>query len=343
MQQAAVRELPQPLAVCGWDTRTPALVRALADHGGLRAVAVGDQHASQLVRAREHTGLPCYQHLREMLRAADYRTVLLQTADDAEVLTAIAADRDARLLVLADQLDGPTLAGVATAAASGGGILWLLRPLLRDAGLDFALRLAADDPRWRPYLLTIELEDDRPAAELMRDGVALASRLLPSKPSRVVAAAIGPPDSPWALSIQLRCEDGRLATMTTRSGPRLRLRLSAESDAGRVDSTTVGDLCTIAVREGDSPERETKRRNDDLLVREVRRVTRSGTVSGSDDGTDARLAPHEAAVLSAIDSALRTGQTHVVDDSAVRSTLRVLQGTGSTATPPSGRLRLVAN
>ena len=343
MQQPVVRELPQPLAVCGWDTQTPALVRALADHGGLRAVAVGDQHASQLVRARELTGLPCYQHLREMLRAADYRAVLLQTADDAAVLAAIAADRDAQLLVIANQLDGPALAGVAAAAASRGGNLWLLRPLLRDAGFDFALQLTADDPRWRPYLLTIELEDDRPAVALMRDGVALASRLLPSKPSRVVAAAIGPPDSPWALSIQLRCEDGRLATLTTRPGPRLRVRLGAESDAGRLDSTTVGDRCTITVREGDGPARETKQRNDDLLVREVLRVTRSGAVPGPDDGTDPRLAPHEAAILSAIDSALHTGQTHVVDDAAVRSTLRVLQGNGSAATPPSGRLRLVAN
>ncbi len=56
-------DAPARLLVCGWHEESPALLAALKRHAGLRAVAVGDASAAQLVRAREATQLRGYQHL----------------------------------------------------------------------------------------------------------------------------------------------------------------------------------------------------------------------------------------------------------------------------------------
>ena len=62
----------EQLAVYGWSDATPALLETLREVAGFEAVAVGDERPAALVRARAATGLPGFQHVREMARKAAF-------------------------------------------------------------------------------------------------------------------------------------------------------------------------------------------------------------------------------------------------------------------------------
>src|SRR5688500_9209142 len=97
------------LAVFGWMHSTPALLAALGAGAGLRASAVGEPHPSALARARRALGVPCFHHLHEMARVADFQVALIGPVDDAGELTEAAARRGAALLLDAAAADGETL------------------------------------------------------------------------------------------------------------------------------------------------------------------------------------------------------------------------------------------
>ena len=115
------------LAVCGWDEQSAALLRAISLRTDLRVVAIGDDRPAALVRARAATGLPCYQHVREMLRAVDYDAVLIGDTADRETLLEIASERGASILLRGAVADGRTLRAAISSVGSGSDSLNIAR------------------------------------------------------------------------------------------------------------------------------------------------------------------------------------------------------------------------
>ena len=307
----------QRLAVCGWDDDSPTLLQRLEQRAELRAVAVGARHTAELVRARSSTGLPCFQHVLEMLRVADYEAVLIDCDLHAGEIAELAAQRAA------------TLHSVA---------LVVLRPALRDRGYAFVTELVAADPRWQPSFVGLELSGDRPAEALLRDAVAAMTRLLPQTPFQLSAAIAGPPDAPEAMVVQIRLPGGTLASLTARVAPVAKLSLAATSPAGSAELSSEGGeaLVTLAAR-GAAPERSRLAIGDPLDQEAVRvAAVRRG------EALDALLAPREAATLEAIEAALATGEVQPVHDPTPRASLRVLQGGGHRVDAPAGRLTLIS-
>lgn len=338
------------LIVCGWDEDAAALLETLlAELRGrarLQAVAVGDGHASQLVRARAATQLPCYQHLRELVRGVPHDAVLLGAAGVASEVALTATLSGADLLALGDRLDSESLELVADAAVHHGVALALLRPALRASGLTFLSELVDADPRWTPLALDIELSDQREASYILRDLVAAATRLVPVAPLELCATAGGPdPADPLTLSVQLRYADQSLVTLTARAhradGGRA-LRLSGQSEAGAfaLDSCDGDSRVTITPWRGE-PERSLLRDGNPAVLEAERVATiRLGT------SLDARLAHREAAILSAIEAALESRGFEPVQSRGARAVLRLV--TGDVDSPPvvsarSGQLHLVTS
>ena len=328
----------QRLAVCGWDDDSPTLLQRLEQRAELRAVAVGARHTAELVRARSSTGLPCFQHVLEMLRVADYEAVLIDCDLHAGEIAELAAQRDADLIVSGERLDAASLAAVARAATLHSVALVVLRPALRDRGYAFVTELVAADPRWQPSFVGLELSGDRPAEALLRDAVAAMTRLLPQTPFQLSAAIAGPPDAPEAMVVQIRLPGGALALLTARVAPVAKLSLAATSPAGSAELSSEGGeaLVTLAAR-GAAPERSRLAIGDPLDQEAVRvAAVRRG------EALDALLAPREAATLEAIEAALATGEVQPVHDPTPRASLRVLQGGGHRVDAPAGRLTLIS-
>jgi len=326
------------IVVCGWDQRVPTILEALEAHAGLHAVAVGDRQPAQLVRARSATGLACYQHVLEMLRTVPAGAVLLNTERGAGECARVAAEQGADLLVVGDVLDGTSLRAAATAARRHGVALVVLRPALRSAAALFLTGLAATDRTWRPRFAEIEVVDDAPAIHQARTAVALAARLMPETPVQVLASALGgDAETAEVLSAQLRYASGALVTFTARSGDAAVLTVRGESHAGRFEVTATPNASTVALRRRGAGGEETELRDDDPWASEAQRVlaVRRG------DGTDARHAPAEAAMLLALDVALETGDVARVEDPGLRAALRLLDGGAEERTPRRGSLRLI--
>lgn len=323
------------LVVCGWDAATRDLLRALNDGADLRAAAIGDVHAAQLVRARAATGLPSFQHVREMLRTTEYDAVLLQDAAGAADAAAVAGSRGARLLLTGRRMTAAALGDVGIQAVRHGVSLSVLRPALRSAGVEFVTTLSHDDAQWWPSTVHLALEGPAPAVELLRDGLALLLRLFPEAPTHVTGSMAGGPylevDAAGALAAHLRFPNGRLATivaqssdagMAAGSGDPGLLRLDLHAPRGRVLCETEQGTSTVTVREEGMEPRRQRLSDGDLALLEGLRIARGPMA----DATDERLVHLESATLGALESAFETGQTHTIEDPSVRSMLRVLPG-----------------
>ena len=289
------------------------------------------------MRARSATGLPCFQHVLEMLRVADYEAVLIDCDLHAGEIAERAAERGADLIVSGERLDAASLASVARAATRHSVALVVLRPALHDRGYTFVSELIAADPGWQPSFVNLELSGDRPAEALLRDAVAAMTRLLPQTPFELSAAIAGPADAPEAMAAQIRLPSGALASLTARVAPVTKLSLVATSPASSTELSSEGGaaLVTLTAR-GATPERS-RLAIGDLLDQEAVRVAavRRG------EALDALLAPREAATLEAIEAALASGDVQPVHDPTPRASLRVLQGGGHSVDAPAGRLTLV--
>lgn len=336
---AADRAAPHSLAVCGWENDTLDLVTALRRHARLVPVAVGDPRPAQLVRARADTALPCYQHLSEMMRTAAYEAVLLHSTDVATRIAGSAAERGADLLLIGDQMSGAALGEATHAAVRHGVALAVIRPWLRRSGIAAFTRLARSEPAWSPHFADIELRDDREASALLRDGVALTMRMLPEVPSQVAASVLGADvEHPLAIVVHLRYADGRLITLSARTGDGPAVRGTIEAAGGHAELRSSGaDAEVIVVAPGGSPQRSTLH-DGDLLSAEAERVAsaRRG------HALDAMFATREAATLVAIEEAITTGAVQAPVDPTVRASLRVLRGGGLGSAERRGELHLIS-
>ena len=333
--------LSKRIAVLGWGEAAERLVPSVAARADWRLVGVADQRGIALVRARRATGAACFQHPAEMLRRLDYDLLLIDDPEASE-LGSIAASRGADLLVAGESMPAAALEELATAAVRHGGTLTVFRPLLRSHGVAQIAALGAVDAGWRPSYLAIDVQDEHGVEPQLRDAIALAMRLIGRAPERVTAAASGDREDPAAISVQLRFEDGALATIAATSGVEtLRLRALAPNGELRVETIEGnGELASeVLSAAGEKPTTISEQlTNDDLDAIELEQVLQS---IADGDAEDLRSAHRDAAVLGAVESALITGQTHHVGEPDVRSTLQLIEGGAGGSAPRRGRLHIV--
>ncbi|MSQ36296.1 MAG: hypothetical protein EXR63_04035 [Dehalococcoidia bacterium] len=345
----AARPTPRPLShpsaraaeqilVCGWDDALPPLLRALDREAGLRACAIGDARPAQLIRARQATGAPCYQHVREMLRVAEADVVLAASARSAAGATERAAARAQDLLLFGPAMDGDALAAAATAVARHGAACFVLRPALRSAGFAYLVELLAADSGWQPRALEIALAGPAGPEALLRDAVAAATALIPLEPVEAIASFAGASRATAStFAVQLRYYDGRLVTLTARDAAEPRLRVAIDAHAGRAEVRTSAGESDLELALTGVDVQHLLLRDRDLYALEARRVA-SARARRADDSASL---PAEATTLRAIEAALDSGLTQAVAEFAPRPALRLLSGRARVATPPSGQLHLV--
>ena len=325
------------IAICGWDERAAALLHALTRSGRWQAVAIGDHRPAALVRARAATGLPCYQHLHEMLRVADYDAVLLGTEVDRESLAELVAERGADLLLRGDVTSAAALAAAADLAAAGGLRLAVVRPELRRAGLDLLTGLVTGDLEWAPSLVTIDMGEPQGVVAALSDVAAIVARLHATAPTHAVAAAVHPlGDDPSLIAVQARHGGSALTTATARHTGQAELRIAIDAPAGSAVLEAGPEGTTLKIsREGGARE-QSELVDDDLVTLEVARLNDPGAAR-----SDALHAAHEAAFLQALEASLATGFVAPVHDPGTRGTLRVLEGGRQTTSPRQGHLRVL--
>ena len=323
------------LAVLGWSDRAERLLPQLHAQGGFTVAGVGDRSATALIRARQATNAPCFQHTAEMVRRLDYDALLIADGASGSDLAGAAAARGAQLIAVADALPAAALGAAATAAVRHGVALALSRPLLHEPAIEALLSLLEDDPDWRPALAGIELRGPRPVEEQLRDAVALASGLLATSPLRVTAAA-----APAAnhLAAQLRYDEQALVVVGVTADVEQHASIRIEAPAGVASATVPHDApASLRTEAPNEPPSVRQFAPEDTLAADAARIV--ATLAG--DPADLRRAQRESAVLGALESALVTGQTHHVAAPDVRATLRVLAGGADGVSAPSGRLRLL--
>jgi hypothetical protein len=327
------------LAVCGWDEETAALLRAISLRSDLRATAIGDDRPAALVRARTATGLPCYQHLREMLRAVDYDAVLIGDAADREALLEIAGEHRARILLRGDVADAPTLRAASDAVAVGAGGLNVLRPELNRAGLDLLAGLTEGDADWLPELLQVEIAAPEGVPDALGTAAALVVRLQAKQATAVAATALhAPTDVATVSNVQIRHGHRAISTITARDAAEPEWRIALHARAGTACLVSHEGGTTLTIEPANAPARESDLLDGDLLDLEAQRAA-----DPSSRREDERFAPHESALLAAIDSALNTGFVATVHDPGARGTLRVLEGGDLTTSRREGHLRLLGS
>ncbi len=338
MNQPAFRQLPiRHLAVCGWDEYTAALVDALEERTGLRAVAIGDDRPAALVRARAVTGLPCYQHLREMLRAADYDAVLLGTTVDRESLVELTAMKGAALLIRGDIANAETLSAAAAAAIKTGNELHLVRPELQRSGIELLMNLVMSEPAWTPTLVAIELTAANGTRAALQCASALALRLQEATATQAFISEAGFNGHEALLaSVQIRHGNAALTTLLVRPGSDEGLRITIEAPAGMAELVARDGDAILDVFPLDGVPEHTELRDEDLILAEAARLA-----DGDADHMDEIFAPHEAALLQAIEASLATGYVAPVRDPGTRGTLRVLEGGDHHSSPRRGHLHLI--
>ncbi len=325
------------LVVCGWDERSAALVRALALRTDLRAVAIGDDRPAALVRARAATGLPCYQHLREMLRAVDYDAVLIGDATDREALLELATERGASILLRGDVADARTLRSATDAVSAGTNALNVVRPELNHAGVDLLTSLAGGDADWAPNLVQIEVNDADGIDTAVHTAVALVARLQPESATQVVVATLrGPTDTVMSANIQIRHTERALTVVTVQDRLEEWWRISVQAPAGTAELVNRDGASTLTLEPTNGTAEQSDLVDDDLLDVEAIRLA-----DPSSQRTDERFAPYEAALLTAVDGSINTGFVTPVREFSTRGNLRVLEGGQLTTAPREGHLRIL--
>lgn len=326
------------LALCGWTEEAPRLLRALQLRARLEPVAVGDRHAVQLVRARGATGLPCYQHVLEMLRTVALDAVVIADPASTDELADTAAAHGADLLLHGDAMNGAALQAAVEAARRHHVALAVLRPRLRSAGVAFLTDLVAADASWQPRFATIDIAGPGSAMMHLRTAVALTARLMPTLPVAAIGTVLdGDVDHGIALAAQLRGADGTLSSITAHTEASPALRLVFQSLAGSAELlTSAGGTSTLTLTAPSGAAEGSTLRDTDLLGEEAARV-----VAVRDGESDELLAiEREARMLQALESALATGIVTLVDGH-FRPELQLIDGGARECAPRRGHLRLV--
>ena len=326
------------LVICGWNDGTPELAAAL-ELQGLVPVAVGDRRPAHLAQAREHTGLPCYQHLHEMGRGVDYDVALIDCEADAAEMATAAAEQGADLVVTARAAAAESLVAIEAAARRAGVALALVGPLTHAVDFEAARLLTMDEQRWAPALVHIELSDEGSCTAMLRDAVTVATRLLPDTPTEALVSLPGDDiEGSLVASAHLRYGTRRLVTISVRGGGAARTRLRIEGAAGHMEleATPESRAATVTLRSGGVQRLELPSVTPATI--EAARIAR---VVNREVISDAEVATRAAATLSAIERSIETGLAAEVHG-GVRSRLRVLPGGATTRSPRTGRLELLA-
>lgn len=325
------------LAVCGWDEYTAALVDALTERADLHLVAIGDDRPAALVRARAATGLPCYQHLREMLRAADYDAVLIGTTVDRESLVELTARKGAALLIRGDVANADTLDAAAAATIKSGNQLHLVRPELQRSGIDLLMNLVATEQSWTPSLVAIELTAANGTRAALQCAVALALRLQGATATQAFISETGSNGHEALLaSVQIRHGDHALTTLLVRPGNDEACRVTIQAPAGMAELVARDSNATLDIFPADGDVQHTRLTDEDLFLAEATRVANTAS-----NGIDEVFAPHEAALLHAIEASLTTGFVTPVQGPGTRSALRLLEGGDHGTSRRRGHLHLI--
>ncbi|MFN8638368.1 MAG: hypothetical protein U0360_02670 [Dehalococcoidia bacterium] len=284
------------LAVYGWSDSTPALLEALRTRAELEAVAIGDERPAALARARTATGLAVFQHAREMARSARFDTLLLGAGEHAAEIAEVAAARGADLVAIGALASADVLSRASIAAHRFGVALTVLRPWLRDpALLEVGARLSFEPPA----LLLIDAAEPRPPMRLLRDLVAVATRVV-GAPAIEVSASTLEDDESAPLTAHVRYASGRTVMLSARMALAPALRVLASSPERTLEARTISG-CTVLeetpARSGVLPFAPVDRRA--AVHREAARA-----VVAAEAESDAGFAPAEAALLGAIEHAL---------------------------------------
>ncbi|MCC6237059.1 MAG: hypothetical protein IT299_05740 [Dehalococcoidia bacterium] len=319
------------LAVYGWSDATPTLLVALRERAGFEAVAIGDERPAALVRARAATGLPGFQHVREMARKADCDAVLVGDGALAAEVAEAAAARGAALLLAGGSAGADVLERAAVAAERHGVELRVLRPWLRSAA---ATEVVARLEGRTPSLLTIEASGPNAPMHRMRDLIALAARLVGSRVTDLSATQAGDPFEGAPLVAHLRLAEGRVAVLTVRMALRPVLRVLASDENGTLEVRAREQLIEIeehrATGNASQESRQLPAESPQAwLVAEAGRIAEA-------DATDLTLARSEAATLRAIEHALGGSFAEAVDISP--RPFQVLRGGGLSSTRRSDRV-----
>lgn len=327
----------EQLAVYGWSDATPALLESLREVAGFEAVAVGDERPAALVRARAATGLPGFQHVREMARKATFDAVLLGEGAHAADIAESAAARGANLILLGTLADADVLTRAAQAAQRHGVALTVLRPWLRSGAVAAAIERLAGRPL---DMLVLEASGPRIPMQLLRDLVAFATRVLGARIVDVSATQAGEGFEGSPLTAHLRFAGGQVAVLTSRMALHPALRALGSSADGTIEIRAREDyLDTEEHRTGGEAihERET-------LPPEVHHEWTRMEVTRLREATplDLELAAGEGAALHAIETALEGSFAAAVE--SVPRPFQVLRGGGRNtgrAVTPNRELSLV--
>ncbi|MDA1239405.1 MAG: hypothetical protein O2798_01030, partial [Chloroflexi bacterium] len=201
------------------------------------------------------------------------------------------------LLLATELLDADSLALVAAAALEDNLPVAPLRPSYRASGLRSVVAAGRNESI---EALAIDLGGLNPRA-LLHAALAATLRLLPGRPTALVASAWGSPEARGGATVTLRYADGRLATLDVRRSETPSLRVQAE--------TLVSPL---ALRRLSA--------SGDALLREAAAAARTVATGPA----EVALLASEAAVLHALDAALETGDIVEVEVARPRAALHLI-------------------
>jgi len=334
---ALTRRRERRLAVLGWRSGTRALVEALAEQARARTVAVGDTRAFALIRARGAMQASCFQHVLEMVRTVDYELLLIGDDTYGAPAAEVAARRGATILVDSARLSAATLEAAASTAQRHGVPFACLHPGLPIEALEAALGQMPAQSTSTAQFVAVDIEADQPAVQSLRDAVAALLSLTSAVPLSVAAAGAGDPDDYDAINVQVRLEDGAVASLTARLADEPRFRLSVRSGEDRVEADVRKVVGSISIGKGDSSRTSFLAASDGTSL-EAGRVRHAAEGSAQ----DLRRALSQAVLLKAIETAVGTGAVERVAQPSSAAALRVLLGGGTpTSTTARPRLRVV--
>lgn len=302
------------LAVLGW---TPEAAQALHAFNAARtyeAVSILDASGTALVRARQDTGLPCFQQVRQYLASADVDALLVGVPSDPGVLTRAAA-RGMDLVLLSGVGDAATLEAAAEATHTHGRRLALLRPDAHDAGVDDLARLL-EAPEWRPRYVDVTLEAATDVERLMGSAVLHALRLAGDLHGDVRATAWGDSEA-RVLHAEVDAREVH-AALRVRHAPEFYLRIAGDAPAGAFDLRVSLGAATLAYHSTPGERVSYEPASLDQWRIEAYRVM---------DADDTALTRDAAGLLSAVSRAALTGETQSTD-CCNRPELHLLEGGG---------------
>jgi len=330
---------PSRLAVCGWDERAREALGALEATGAFTGAAVGDRLGASLVEARRATGLPCFQHVSEMVRAAEYDAILFAAtratgAQEVPTAAVVAAARGAHLLVLADGVPGAALLSAAAAATTHDVPLTLLQPATHDAGIaDLRQAVAVDVP----VRLDITVEAPVDAAMLLRTAVGYLAEVLEHVDGAVRASAwphpaTTTPEAALAYAVDLEAGEGR-STIRVRHAPTTFVRITADSARGAAELHVRDGGPEFRFTSSASQQGEHLRYRPDAVDHWAAEAERAAHPARREDRGRAAL---QGALLDAIERSAATGEpqsTSCCRRPELRPELHLVRGLGRDEAP----------